>query len=78
MKTLQGTVTSLKNINTARVLVETKWQHPLYKKFIKRSKNYACHYTDMKLELGDVVEIAETTPISKTKKFKVVSKVEVK
>jgi small subunit ribosomal protein S17 len=76
MKTLNGTVTSLKNLNTARVLVETKWQHPLYKKFIKKSKNYACHYSDIKLELGDVVTIQECQPISKTKKFKVVSKVE--
>jgi len=75
MKVLQGTITSLKTPQTARVHVVRSWQHPLYKKFVKRSKNYLSHYTDLQLSVGDVVEIAECTPISKTKHFKVVSKV---
>ena len=74
MKTLQGVVTSLKNIATARVTVTTRWQHPLYKKYVKRSKNYACHYENIELAEGDVVTIQECRPISKTKRFKVVSK----
>jgi small subunit ribosomal protein S17 len=78
MKTLQGTVTSLKNLNTARVTVETKWQHPLYKKFIKKSKNYACDYSDLKLEIGDKVVIEACKPVSKTKFYRVASKVEVR
>lgn len=75
MKTLQGTITSLKNQATATVEVTSRWQHPLYKKFVKRTKKYACHYVDIKLELGDVVSIQECRPVSKTKRFKVVEKV---
>lgn len=77
-KTMTGTIVSLKNADTASVLVERKWQHPLYKKYVKRSKKYACHVADSKLELaeGDTVTIAEIKPVSKTKRFKVVEKVE--
>ncbi len=75
MKVLQGTITSLKTPQTARVLVERKWQHPLYKKFVKRSKNYLTHYTELELSVGDVVEIQECPPISKSKHFKVVARV---
>lgn len=78
MKTLQGTVVSLKNKNTATVLVASVWQHPLYKKFVKRTKKYACHYQDMKLELGQKVTIQESKPISKTKHFVVVKPAETK
>jgi len=69
MKTIQGKITSLKTAQTASVLVETKWQHPIYKKYVKRSKKYACHYQDMKLKVGDEVVIKETRPYSKTKTF---------
>ena len=72
MKTLQGTITSLKNTNTATVLVENRWQHPLYKKYVKKSKNFACHYQDIKLSEGDVVIIEACRPVSKTKSYKVV------
>lgn len=72
MKTLQGTIVSLKNAKTATVLVTRNWQHPLYKKYVKRSKRYACHYQDMALELGQEVLIQETRPLSKTKRFAVV------
>ncbi len=76
MKTTKGIVTSLANEKTARVLVTRKWKHPLYKKYVKRTKNYACHVEDIKLELGDMVVIEECKPVSKTKKFRVVNKVE--
>jgi small subunit ribosomal protein S17 len=76
MKILQGTITSLASAQTARVKVVRSWQHPLYQKFVKRSKNYACHYENMDLKIGDAVTIEETRPISKTKHFKVVSLVE--
>ena len=75
---MQGTIVSLKNAKTATVLVERKWQHPMYGKFVKRSKKYACHYDDMKLVEGDKVVITETVPVSKTKRFKIVEKVEAK
>lgn len=76
MKTIQGTITSLKAAQTARVKVVRNWQHPLYKKYVKRSKNFACHYENLELHVGDEVLIEETRPISKTKHFRVVSKVE--
>jgi small subunit ribosomal protein S17 len=76
MKMLQGTITSLASAQTARVKVVRNWQHPLYQKFVKRSKNYACHYENMDLKVGDAVSIQECKPVSKTKHFKVVSKVE--
>ena len=72
MKTLQGTITSLAANKTARVNVTRLWQHPLYKKYVKRSKNYACHVEGLKLQEGDKVEIQECKPISKTKRFKVI------
>ncbi len=75
MKAIKGKVTSLKQDKTAKVTVVRLWQHPLYKKSVKRSKSYACHYEDIKLEVGDEVIIESTRPVSKTKRFKVVSKV---
>jgi len=77
-KTLQGTIVSLKTPKTASVLVERKWQHPMYGKFVKRSKKYACHFEGLKLAEGDTVTITEIVPVSKTKRFKVIGKVEVK
>lgn len=76
MKSLQGIVVSLKTAKTAQVKVERLWQHPVYLKSVKRSKSYACHYEDLVLEVGDNVLIQETKPMSKTKRFRVVSKVE--
>lgn len=76
MKTINGTVTSVKNDKTAKVLVVRKWQHPVYKKYVKRSKNYACHVEGLSVKEGDNVIIEETKPISKTKHFRVVSIIE--
>jgi len=76
MKKIHGTVTSLKNEKTAAVEVTRRFQHPLFKKYISRHKKYACHYEGLQLNLGDLVEITETKPISKTKHFKVLRVVE--
>lgn len=72
---MTGEVTALKREKTATVTVSTLWQHPLYQKSVKRSKKYACHYEGIELELGDKVEIQESRPISKTKRFVIVKKV---
>lgn len=77
MRTLQGIVTSLKREKTATVKVTRMWQHPMYLKSVKRSKKYACHYEDLKLVEGDMVEIQESKPISKTKHFTVTKKIKV-
>lgn len=78
MKTLQGIVLSVRDGKTARVSVASQWQHPVYLKSVKRSKNYACHLEGLTVATGDYVTIQECRPVSKTKRFKVVSKVEKK
>jgi small subunit ribosomal protein S17 len=76
MRTIQGIVTSLKRTKTATVMVTRQWRHPLYLKSVKRSKKYACHLPiELKLKEGDLVEIQETRPISKTKRFVVTKKI---
>ena len=75
MKQLQGIITTLKTPNTAQVTVTRQWQHPMYGKSVKRTKRYACHFTQLQLQEGDVVMIESCRPMSKTKRFKVVAKV---
>ncbi len=75
-KQLQGKVIALSANKTVKVEIERQWQHPLYKKSVKRSKNYMCHSQGVeKLELNDAVVIEECRPISKTKRFRVIAKV---
>lgn len=74
MKQLTGKISSLPGLQTARVSVSRQWTHPLYKKSVKRTKNYACHYDKLVLAIGDEVIIQPCRPISKTKRFIVVSK----
>ncbi|MBD3279098.1 MAG: 30S ribosomal protein S17 [Candidatus Pacebacteria bacterium] len=76
MKTIQGTVVSLKTAKTAAVLVTRQWQHPLYKKYVKRTKKHPCHYQGLELVEGDEVLIEPCRPMSKTKHFQVVAKIE--
>lgn len=75
MKQLTGIVTSIKMNDTVVVKVTRQWEHPLYKKTVKRSKNFSTHAKGMGLKEGDEVTIQETRPISKTVNFKVVKKV---
>ncbi|MFH2118405.1 MAG: 30S ribosomal protein S17 [Candidatus Paceibacterota bacterium] len=77
MRTMQGIITSMKREKTATVVVTRQWQHPLYIKSVQRSKKYACHLPeDLKLKEGEMVEIQEIRPISKTKRFVITKKVE--
>ena len=73
MKQLIGKVISDKMEKTVTVLVERLWQHPVYKKRIKKSKKYLCA-KDIKVKVGDKVIIEECRPISKRKKFRVIKK----
>lgn len=68
-RVLQGVVVSDKRDKTVTVLVERRVMHPLYKKFIKRSKRYQAHDESNSVKVGDVVRIEETRPISKTKSW---------
>ncbi|MCP4395526.1 MAG: 30S ribosomal protein S17 [Alphaproteobacteria bacterium] len=69
---LQGVVVSDKMDKTVTVQVERRVMHPLYKKFIKRTKKYAAHDENNTCKLGDAVRIVECAPISKRKTWKVI------
>ena len=73
-RTLTGRVVSDKMDRTVVVLVERKIKHPLYGKYIIRSKKIHAHDKDNKYKEGDVVTIKEGRPISKTKSWSVVKK----
>ncbi len=72
-KILKGVVVSDKMNKTIVVSVQRFIKHPLYGKFYKVSKKYKAHDEENKYKTGDKVEIIETRPISKDKRFKVVS-----
>ena len=73
---LIGTVVSDKTDKTVTVLVERKVKHPLYGKIIRRSKKYHAHDEKNEYTVGDTVRIEETRPISKTKTWKVIERVQ--
>ena len=66
---LKGIVVSDKSDKTLTVLVSRKVMHPVYKKYIKRSKKYSVHDENNKYKTGELVTIQENKPISKTKKW---------
>ena len=71
-RVLQGVVVSNKGDKTATVLVERRVMHPLYKKFIRRSKKYHVHDEQNRCREGEVVRIVECRPVSKTKRWTLV------
>jgi len=70
---MQGVVVSDKMDKTVTVKVERRIMHPLYKKFIRRSKKYAAHDEANVCKVGDIISIRECKPISKRKKWEVLS-----
>ena len=70
---LQGTVVSDKNDKTVVVRVERRFAHPLLQKTVRRSKKYKAHDADNQYKVGDTVFIEECAPISKDKRWTVVS-----
>ena len=69
---LQGVVVSDKQAKTVVVSVERQVLHPVYKKFVKRSKKYAAHDENNQFKIGDIVKIEESRPYSKTKAWTVI------
>lgn len=69
-KVLEGKVVSTKMGNTIVVSVERKTPHPLYRKLLRRSKRFLVETEGKTVELGKVVKIVETKPLSKNKHFK--------
>lgn len=76
MKQIIGTVISTKTANTAIVQVTQRWKHPVYGKIVNKKKNFACHVEKLKVAEGESVVIEECRPMSKTKHFRVIKKVE--
>ena len=73
---LVGKVVSDKTDKTITVLVETYKKDPLYGKRVKYTKKYAAHDEKNEAKVGDTVRIAETRPLSRTKRFRLVEIVE--
>jgi len=71
---LTGRVASDKMDKTVTVLVDRRVMHPLYKKFIRRSKKYAAHDENNLCKTGDLVRIIECPPISKRKTWTVIER----
>ena len=68
---LHGVVVSDKQDKTVVVSVERQVMHPVYKKFVKKSKKYAAHDENNQFKVGDTVRIIESRPLSKTKTWTV-------
>ena len=73
---LIGKVVSASNNKTITVNVETSKRHPLYKKNVKYSKKYAAHDENNMAHVGDKVRLAQTRPLSKTKRYELVEVIE--
>lgn len=69
---LQGVVVSDKGDKTVVVKVERRLMHPLYKKFISKSKKFSAHDAENRFKVGDQVRIQECPPISKSKSYTVI------
>jgi small subunit ribosomal protein S17 len=70
---LRGIVVSDMMDKTVVVKVERRFMHHLYKKFIRRSKKYLAHDEANALKIGDVVEIRECRPLSRRKRWEVLT-----
>jgi len=66
-----GQVVSAKMDKTVVVAVESREKHPLYKKYITRTKKFKAHDENNECHAGDVVKIMETRPLSKEKRWRV-------
>lgn len=72
-RTLTGKVVSDKMDQTITVLIERRVQHPIYKKFVKRSTKVHAHDASNECQIGDVVTVKESRPLSKTKTWTLVT-----
>jgi len=75
-KTRQGEVVSNKMDKTIVVAVYSKVKHPLYKKTINQTTKFKAHDENNECEIGDIVEIAETRPLSRDKRWRLVRIIE--
>jgi small subunit ribosomal protein S17 len=71
-KTRTGTVVSNKMEKTVTIAIETYYRHPLYKKILKKIKKLKVDDPGNELKVGDIIIVAETRPLSKTKRWRLV------
>ncbi|WP_236970626.1 30S ribosomal protein S17 [Membranihabitans marinus] len=71
-----GVVSSDKMDKTITVVVERRLQHPIYGKFVKKSKKFTAHDESNECNIGDTVRIMETRPLSKKKRWRLVEVLE--
>ena len=72
-RVLQGRIVSDKMDKTVTVLVERRYMHPIYKKYVRRTDKYAAHDENNAFRMGDLVSIEECRPISKRKAWTVIT-----
>ena len=70
---LEGNVVSDKMDKTVTVLVERRYKHPVYKKYVKQTDKFAAHDETNNVKVGDRVRIEECSPISKRKSWRVIT-----
>jgi small subunit ribosomal protein S17 len=70
-KVRQGVVISNKMDKTVVVVVERLVQHPMYRKLMRQRKKYKAHDADNRCQIGDIVSIVETRPLSRDKRWRV-------
>jgi small subunit ribosomal protein S17 len=75
-RTVVGRVVSDKMEKSISVLVETREQHPIYKKYLRRSTKFNAHDAANECHIGDLVRIEECRPLSKTKTWRLVEVIE--
>ena len=75
-KTRTGTVSSNKMDKSITVLVQRRLRHPIYGKFVKKSKKLMAHDANNECQIGDTVRIMETRPLSKNKKWRLIEVIE--
>lgn len=73
VRTLSGRVVSNKMEKSITVLIERRVKHPIYKKFVKRSTKVMAHDANNECQIGDVVTVKESRPLSKNKTWALVS-----
>lgn len=71
-----GVVTSNKMDKTISVAVERRLQHPIYGKFVKKTNKFMAHDENNECQIGDVVRIMETRPLSRKKRWRLVEVIE--
>ena len=71
-----GVVTSNKMDKSITVAVKWKEKHPIYGKFVNKTKKYHAHDEKNECKIGDTVKIMETRPLSKTKRWRLVQIIE--